>query len=285
MKIKSIKRVPYNGPVYNIGTPPNHNYIASGVLVHNCYQGSTKAGRHADLSSIQSFACTIGHMGVFEVAIGGGDPTTHPQFVDILRTFYENGVVPNFSTQLWDWLDKPEVVEAVKNYCGAVALSTQSASLANKWISTCTKLGIKPHIHYVLGLSNLDNLRKMLRSRKSGHLVLLAYKQMGRATDTPPIDYTGWQDIVRNNANGWTVAVDSFLVDEVRSGFTRQEVPEHLFESGDGRFSFYWDAVVGNYAAHSFVPVKDRLHYGERSENQVHDAWQKISGAPRPNLY
>lgn len=246
-----------------------------------CYQGSTKAGRHADFNRIRNFAHYIGAMGVFEVAIGGGDPTTHPQFVDILRAFHDNGVVPNFSTQLWDWLDKKDVVEAVKSYCGAVALSTQSADHATKWIERCSEAGIKPHIHYVLGLSKLDNLKKLLKSRKSGHLVLLGYKEMGRATGTPPVDYKGWQDVVRKHSKGWTVAVDSFLVDEVRTGFTRDEVPEHLFEKADGRFSLYWDAVDGNYAEHSFVPVDKRIHYPKDSDGHVGEAWEKISGAKK----
>lgn len=246
-----------------------------------CYQGSTKAGRHASLKEIRGFAAYIGAMGVFEVAIGGGDPTTHPEFVEILKAFHDNGVVPNFSTQLWDWLDKKEIADAVKSYCGAVALSTQNADHANKWIETCAKLEIKPHIHYVLGLSKLDNLKKLLRSRKSGHIVLLAYKEMGRATGTPPVDYTGWQDVVRKHSKGWTVAVDSFLVDEVRTGFTREEVPEHLFEKADGRFSLYWDAVEGSYAEHSFVPMDKRLHFGPCSDTKVAEAWERISGVPK----
>lgn len=251
-----------------------------------CYQGSTKKGAHANTDLIERFAYGLGRMGVFEVAIGGGDPTTHPDFARILKTFHDVGVVPNFSTQLWDWLDKPEIVAAVKSYCGAVALSTQNPDLANKWIDTCGKIGIKPHIHYVLGLSPLSNLEKMLKSRSNGHLVLLAFKAMGRAEGRSPVDYTGWQDVVRNNAGsrmvGWTVAVDSFLVNEVRDGFSREEVPSHLFEASDGKFSFYWDAVEGTYAAHSFVPRSERLFYGPESASRLREAWEKISGAKNP---
>ena len=67
MKIKSIRRVHYTGPVYNIATPPNQNYIANGVLVHNCYQDSTPAGKHADRDLLRSIAYACGEARVFEV--------------------------------------------------------------------------------------------------------------------------------------------------------------------------------------------------------------------------
>jgi hypothetical protein len=245
-----------------------------------CYQGSTVSGLHGDTSEIEQFASYVGNMGVFEVAIGGGDPTTHPGFIRILRAFHRNGVVPNFSTQLWDWLDDPKVVEAVKECCGAVALSTQSPTHAKRWFDRMEEVGIKAHVHYVLGLSPLENLKKMFAADERGHIVLLAHKAMGRAQGSTPIDYTGWQDVVRkHNKKWWTVAVDSFLVDDVRDGFTRDEVPGHLFEASDGRFSFYWDAVEGSYAAHSFKPQSERIIYGEKSADKVSEAWMKLSGS------
>ena len=249
-----------------------------------CYQGSTKKGKHADLDEIREFATHIGSMGVFEVAIGGGDPTTHPHFAEILKAFSQNGVVPNFSTQLWDWFDDEALISAVKEHCGAAALSTQSITKARKFYQKCKKHHIQGHIHYVLGLKPLSSLQRMLKLDVEGvygqHLVLLAYKEMGRAEGTPPKDYTGWQQMVREHCErhwNWRIAVDSFLVDDVHDGFTRDEVPSELYESGDGRFSLYWDAVEGSYAAHSFKPQDERLHYGKGSAKRVGEAWKKIS--------
>ena len=44
MKIKSIKRVPFEGNVYNIGVANNNNYFANKCLVHNCYVSAKKDG-------------------------------------------------------------------------------------------------------------------------------------------------------------------------------------------------------------------------------------------------
>ena len=36
MKIKSIKKIPYSGIVYNLGVDEDESYIANGIIVHNC---------------------------------------------------------------------------------------------------------------------------------------------------------------------------------------------------------------------------------------------------------
>lgn len=63
-----------------------------------CYQDSTVAGGHAKSSDIYHIAQSLSRLRVFEVAIGGGEPTMHPQFVNILTTFRNNHIVPNFTT-------------------------------------------------------------------------------------------------------------------------------------------------------------------------------------------
>jgi hypothetical protein len=261
------------------------DYCSAGC--NYCYQESTKQGEHASANKIMNFAHECGRRGVFEVAIGGGEPTAHPEFARILRCFRSAGVIPNFSTQSTEWLDDGKILSAVKQCCGAVALSTQSREQAKWWFETMKEHDIRAHVHYVLGVSPLDNLRRMLASTSHGYIVLLAYKQMGRAAGKEPFDYTGWQDVVRkHNKNWWTVAVDTFLVDDVQDGFSRDEVPEHLYESGDGKFSLYWDAVTDSYAAHSFVPSHQRLCYKGRhsydgSAFKLMEAWERISGVKK----
>jgi len=67
-----------------------------------CYQGSTHAGKHGDVQTILSAAHALAKMKVFEVAIGGGEPTMHPNF-------RYGGVTPNFTTKNLAWLRDPAV--------------------------------------------------------------------------------------------------------------------------------------------------------------------------------
>lgn len=257
------------------------NYCSAGCPY--CYQDSSTTGTHASADDLNTFAREAGRLGVFEVAIGGGEPTSHPQFINILREFRENGIVPNFSTQQIDWLNNSEIVKAVKKYCGGVALSTQDPDRANAFLRECYKKEIRSSIHYVLGITPLSNLEKMLKSDShdswtTRNIVLLAYKQMGRATNTPPKNYAGWENIVRKWGlqKEWNVAVDSFLVRDVEDNFSREEIPAHLFENGDGKFSLYFDAVEGTYAAHSFMPLEKRLSYPSYPWLHLEEAWNSV---------
>lgn len=273
-------------------------FYANGFASHNCYQNSTTKGKHASADTLASLAYNLGHWGVLEVAIGGGDPTLHPGFAEFLEKLKHYGVVPNFSTQKWEWLKDPYITKAVRENCGAVALSTQDTAHIEPWLRAAKEVEFRPSFHFVLGLNPLAQLKAFLdevlacRSIMEDHLllpmpniVLLAYKQVGRAARKPPHDYTGWWNIVKD----WTktrqgegleasLAVDTFLVDDVAQNFTADEVPPVLYERGDGRFSCYYDAVDGYWSAHSFVPKGDG-----RIPGTVYDAkaaWAKISGIP-----
>ena len=70
----------------------------------------------------------------FQIAIGStGEPTIHPEFCDFLKTVYESGVVPNYTTNgiiLSKQLPLSNaIMEATRKYVGGVAVSFGNESL------------------------------------------------------------------------------------------------------------------------------------------------------------
>jgi MoaA/NifB/PqqE/SkfB family radical SAM enzyme len=56
-------------------------------------------------------------MHAFQVALGGGNPNQHPDFIEILRLTREDyGIVPNYTTNGRGLSDT--VLEATRRYCG-----------------------------------------------------------------------------------------------------------------------------------------------------------------------
>lgn len=74
-----------------------------------CYQGSTPRAPHAPLSRIEDIAQEMEAAGVCEVALGGGEPTIHPDFETILAVFREHGIDPAVTTRNLTWLDRAPV--------------------------------------------------------------------------------------------------------------------------------------------------------------------------------
>lgn len=72
----------------------------------------------------------------FQIAIGStGEPTIHPEFCDFLKTVYESGVVPNYTTNGIILSKKTplsaSIIEATRKYVGGVAVSFGNEKLRN----------------------------------------------------------------------------------------------------------------------------------------------------------
>jgi radical SAM protein with 4Fe4S-binding SPASM domain len=59
--------------------------------------------------------------GVFEVALGGGEPTLLPDFSGLLAAIRDSGMVPNVTTN--GIIHRPEIIEALAKHAGVVHLS------------------------------------------------------------------------------------------------------------------------------------------------------------------
>jgi hypothetical protein len=168
-----------------------------------------------------------------------------------------------------------------------VALSTQKPEHVEPWLASCFEKGINPHFHYVLGLNPIENLEKFLDAvrdrdkKKLGYggaqVVLLAYKPIGRAEGTPPHPYGDWAKVAAEKATwGTTIAIDSFLVDDVDKGIFegKRNIDPKLYENSDGKFSMYYDAVEKRAAPHSFIPKNEQIPVG--SIYRIMDTWDQI---------
>ena len=72
----------------------------------------------------------------FQIAIGStGEPTIHPEFCDFLKTVYESGVVPNYTTNgitiAKDNELSSKILAYTREYVGGVAVSFGNKSLRN----------------------------------------------------------------------------------------------------------------------------------------------------------
>ena len=70
----------------------------------------------------------------FQIAIGStGEPTIHPEFCDFLKTVYETGVVPNYTTNgiliAQDNSISEQILVATSRYAGGVAVSFGNKNL------------------------------------------------------------------------------------------------------------------------------------------------------------
>ncbi len=218
-----------------------------------CYQASTLGGKHASMENIRFAIQELARVKVLESALGGGETTSHPQFVEILREFKTAGIIPNFTTK------KPAAVRRlwpeISDLIGGFAYSAESAGQ----VLTAARLmrdipADKVSLHYVMGLGGREHFREYLKAAAGvGYRVtLLGYKTNGRGKDVVPFPYEWWVDEVSALvASGMcpSLSIDTPLAGEWAG---RMPVDKALYHTEEGKFSMYIDAVALTYGASSF---------------------------------
>lgn len=138
----------------------------------------------------------------FQVALGGGEPTSHPDFVDLLRVLKEEyDICPNYTTNgmFYDNIHEREnIITATKKYCGGVAISCHP-HLRDRWESAATAFFVnKIRLNFHIIISDKESIDYFAGiyeywKDKVDYFVLLPYGNQGRA-ENKEID---WEYLVK----------------------------------------------------------------------------------------
>lgn len=149
-----------------------------------CYKSSTKYGKHMALDDYKKVIDQAADMHTFQVALGGGNPNQHPDFLEILEYTYSKGIVPNYTTNGRGLSDK--ILSATRKYCGAVAVSAYPPyDEAARTLKKLNNLGVKTNIHFILDAKSVDTAIDWLKQPPEfligiNAIIFLNYKPSGR---------------------------------------------------------------------------------------------------------
>jgi len=225
-----------------------------------CYQDSTLKGAHADYGWLQSLAFHLGDQKVFEVALGGGEPTLHPKFVEILAMFRYSGVVPNFTTKNLGWLKDEVTRDKILKYTGAFAYSAQTAEDVRAFVAALPKnlkFEKRVTIQHVVGVVDADEFKAVLEACADAHfpITLLGYKMVGRGPAFSPKTSSAWLNIVKEvcERRSLRVGIDTALADDHWDDLKNAGISEWLLTRIEGQFSCYIDAVAKTINTSSYT--------------------------------
>jgi organic radical activating enzyme len=248
-----------------------------------CYQDSTLKGQHASMENIHDIVKKLKEAQVFEIAGGGGEITLHPNFVEIVKLFKDNGIVFNFTTRNYHLFKHPQSQTILDN-CGAIAFSINSVDDLKKvqvacMESTHPKSDLNDYqsfinLQYVMGTTDLNDLKNILleSSRKHLNITLLGYKTVGRGDSFIPENYDGWMDVVKEvkdilqKENSYLyVSIDTALAAQYKNELEEMGVNLKTFHTTEGNFSLYIDAINNTMAPSSYS--------GDYQKTTFDDTW------------
>jgi len=262
-----------------------------------CYQGSTKRGKHGFTKTIEELASVLGYLNVFEVAIGGGEPTQHPDFFRILNSFKQRGITPNFTTRSTDWFDSPQFSKILETM-GAVAFSVNNGDdvkAIKKKIKESDFNSVNPqriHFQYVIGTGTDDDLKSVFKQANGTSVTLLGYKTTGRGKSflsmvNPQQD---WAKIAKA-CNVYHVGIDTALAQQSAQRLQELNIPKNTYYVHEGKFSMYIDAVNLTMGPSSYcgseefvkLPIEDRKktyskYSSYENSNGHHDSKVEYTG-------
>ena len=238
-----------------------------------CYQNSTPEGRHADMDDLRRVARELFKAGTFEVAIGGGEPTLHPQFPEILEMFNDLGIAANFTTRSLDFLENPETRKRILEASKSIAVSVNSVGQITAALAAWERTGGNKWSHpfsfqYVMGTASDEEFAKIIAHCAQSHgakLTLLGFKETGRGAAY--LDKIPVRDVkAQNQSASWIglakaacgkhgyarFAIDTALARECAAELKAEGVPAHMFHVSEGLVSMYVDAVEMTMAASSY---------------------------------
>lgn len=234
----------------------------------SCYQSSRTDRGHGKTGLVREVLKGFA-VAPYQIAIGGGEPTSHPDFPTILREAREFGTIPNYTTA--GHIVRKDVVEATNEVCGGVSVTYHAHKGLDAFIGNFRALRdvlkVQMNVHVIADETVVECLEGLHRAVADGRLpaglsvILLAYHpDVGRASMQKLMPKRMVQVGLPNELKrcldaGFKIAFSEGLLPFFLS---RPEigVDTRLATRAEGAFSCYVDSR-GRMSASSFNPPYD----------------------------
>lgn len=243
-----------------------------------CYRKSTVKGQHMSIDDYRVIMEQAREMDVLQVALGGGNPNQHPDFIQILETTVQHDIVPCYTTNGRGL--SQEILKVTADLCGSVAISAyEPYSEFREHLELLFAYGIKANVHFVTDARSIDTAIEWLENPPSfldgiNSIVFLNYKPIGRNPNLgmllkDPLKIAKFYQLVNERKQAFKIGFDSCSI----SGVVKySNANTNFFEGCDaGRFSAFIDEHMRMMPC-SFMTNND--WYGSLKTHSMLDIWQ-----------
>lgn len=230
-----------------------------------CHESSTVKGQHADLNKLFKIITEL-PAGV-ELAIGGGNPLSHPHLIEFLTALKKKGIISNITVNqghlktyqnLLVYLIKEDLVKGI-----GISITNNNFN----YIKPLLQITSNVVYHLIAGVNKIEVIESLV-ALGNCKILILGYKLFGFGVNyhTKEVDaeltrwYKGLPDIIGK----CTLSFDNLAISQlkVKRLFTHDGWAK-FYMGDDFCFTMYIDAVTQQYAPTS--RSKDRTPFSECS--------------------
>ena len=226
-----------------------------------CHEGSCVEGKHADILS-EKFVDTLHPYQ--EVALGGGDVTSHPDLIPFLHKLKDRKVIANITVNQKHFEEKQDLIRMLVDEKLVYGVGVSLVSPTDSFISL-VKQYPNAVIHVINGILTSNDIKKL--SNNNLKILILGYKQLRRGNDYFVVNQKSiyknhkWlsdnlPDIVKqfNVVSFDNLAIEQLDVQRLLS----KEEWEEFYMGDDGTVTYYIDMVEKKFAKSSTAPFDER---------------------------
>ncbi|MBT9788761.1 radical SAM protein [Clostridium sp. MCC344] len=245
------------------------------VLCPFCHEGSTKNGKLGDILN-EKFIDTLHPYQ--EVAIGGGDITSHPDLIPFLQKLKEKKVIANITVNQVHFERKQELI---KKLVDEKLIYGLGVSLVNPTEHFLKLIKQYPNavIHVINGILSESDVEKLQNNDLK--MLILGYKHLRRGNEYFEADQTEIENKQRwlyENLESLVdkfkvVSFDNLAIEQLQvKRLLSQEEWDEFYMGDDSEFTYYIDMVERRFAKSSTASMDQRYDL----LNSVDDMFEKI---------
>ena len=226
-----------------------------------CHEGSTIDGKHGDILNAKFIDTLHPYQ---EVALGGGDVTSHPDLIPFLHKLKEKKVIANITVNQKHFEEKQELIKYLIDEKLVYGIGVSLVNPTDSFISLVKKYP-NAVIHVINGVLMQKDVEKLADNDLK--MLILGYKQLRRGNE-----YLSSNSVSLQAKQFWlakylpdiidgfnTVSFDNLAIEQldVQRLLTKEEWDE-FYMGDDGTMTYYIDMVEQKFAKSSTAPFEKR---------------------------
>jgi MoaA/NifB/PqqE/SkfB family radical SAM enzyme len=234
-----------------------------------CHENSTPDGKHGDILNLPFIDTMFPYS---EVAIGGGNPLTHPDLIEFLEHLKERKIIASMTVNQMHFMQNIDLLKELTDNKLIYGLGISYIGGRHSNCIEAIKQFPNAVVHVINGIVHMDGLEALANNDLK--ILILGYKDFRRGKTLydecgSQIDYLKSQfyDMLPKIVNdGWfkCISFDNLAIKQLEPKRLMSDKDYKEFYMGDdGKFSLYVDSVKREFAKSSVsverFPITDDI--------------------------
>lgn len=227
-----------------------------------CHENSTSDGKHGDILNLPFIDTMFPYS---EVAIGGGNPLTHPDLIEFLEHLKERKIIASMTVNQIHFMQNIDLLKELTDNKLIYGLGISYIGGRHENCIEAIKQFPNAVVHVINGIVHMDSLEALAHNNLK--ILVLGYKEFrrgktlydecGREIDSLKSQFYDMLPKIVND--GWfkCISFDNLAIKQLEPKRLMSEEEYASFYMGDdGSFTFYCDAVNKEFAKSSTSIVR-----------------------------